>query len=523
MSHAATFTRRLPFCCLALAGAMALAFSGCSSPNLNVPKPESHALATPEETPIGKAYAVAAKDHPGLSGFRLLPTGQEAILARIALAAKAERTLDLQYYMVHQDTSTALLFEYVIAAARRGVHVRFLIDDMYARGKDIDLGVFDSHPNIEVRVFNPFLNRGPLGLSRMFEFVADGSRLNRRMHNKLWIADNAAAIVGGRNLGDEYFGVNPGGFADLDVVAVGPVVPEISRSFDEYWNSEWAVPITAFVTQPASKEKTAELVAKQEQAFKKASDTDYAKSLRASPMIQEVTSGNVPVVWAQAEAKYDPPKKFDDKGKLPNDKLLLSQLSPLLQSAKTELDFISPYFIPGEGGVKWLTDAKARGVRIQVLTNSLDSTDVSAVSAGYSKYREDLLKGGVELYEMKRDPQRADSSRGSSAGSLHAKAFIADRQSVFIGSMNLDPRSHTTNTEVGLVIHSPELADQLGKLFAEGTAPIASYQPKLDAKGEVEWHEEKDGKPIVHTTEPAPWTRRFSKWLMSIFAPESML
>ncbi len=241
--------------------AAALCFAtmvACTTPRLDVPRPLSEAWLHPEATALGREFGKELAGHPGQSGVFPLASGMEAFTIRASLAESAERTLDLQYYIVQQDTTTQLLLDRVLRAAQRGVRVRLLIDDLYALGRDFELATLAAHPNIEVRVFNPFLRRGGWGLSQLLEFLGDSRRLNRRMHNKLWIADNAAAVVGGRNLGDEYFDAHSEvTFTDLDILAAGPVVRDISRSFDEYWNSEWAVPVEAFVAAAPSAEQFA--------------------------------------------------------------------------------------------------------------------------------------------------------------------------------------------------------------------------------------------------------------------------
>ena len=264
----------------------------CASVRFDVPCPPSYAIGNPEDTFLGRSYAAQFRAMPDLSGFHLLVSEQEAFIARAALVESAERTLDLQYYIVAEDATATLLLYRALGAAQRGVRVRLLIDGMYAVGRDFDLAILAAHPNVRIRVFNPFLSRGPLGISRLFEFLGDSDRLNRRMHNKLWIADNAIGIVGGRNLGDTYFAANgERDFADIDVLAAGPVVGAVSRSFDEYWNSEWAVPVSAFLGQPPGAEDLDRTLSDMAARAERFRDTDYARTLRGLDLGRVMRSG----------------------------------------------------------------------------------------------------------------------------------------------------------------------------------------------------------------------------------------
>jgi len=512
---------------------LAAALIGCSSIRRDVPRTASEAWPHPEQTALGRAVGAQLAGHDGQSGFHLLESGLDALSMRAGLAEYAQRTLDLQYYTLHDDATTQLLLYRVLRAADRGVRVRLLVDDLYAAGRDLDLATLSVHPNIQVRVFNPFLSRGGLGLSRVLEFLGNAARLNRRMHNKLWIADNAAAIVGGRNLGDEYFEANSEfDFSDLDVLAGGPVVREISRSFDEYWNSEWAVPIEAFVASPPGPEQLAVLERTLEGRLERFRDGVYAKALRELRLGPQLLSGELELTPAVATALYDRPAKVAGTNAQESASPIFStRLRSLVEAARREVILITPYFVPSEQGVGILSALARRGVRVRILTNSLASTDVLVVHAGYARFRARLLAAGVELHETRPDsqPRAARSWRpgASSSASLHAKAIIVDRREVLIGSMNLDPRSRHDNTEVAVLLQSAELGNRLAALFEEAVRPENAFHVVLAGTGpertELNWITQENGKAVRYDREPAGLWRRFISRLLGAFAPEDLL
>ena len=526
--------------CLALRNAacfaVVLLLAGCATFRVDVERVSSEAWPRPDETALGRNVAERLAASPGQSGFHLLDSGLDAFAARAALAEAAERTLDLQYYIIREDMSAQLLLYEALRAADRGVRVRLLVDDRYAVGKDFDLATYSAHPNIEVRVFNPFLARGPLGLSRLFEFIGSSARLNRRMHNKLWIADNAAAIVGGRNLGDEYFDAHIDAhgevnFTDLDVLALGPVVRETSKSFDDYWNSKWAVPIEAFIASPPGREQIGDFATALAQQVEQFRDTEYASELRDPRFGRQLRGGELPVVIAPAEVLYDNPAKAVARGEEAQPSPITLSVRARIEGAEREVILISPYLIPSEHGVAMFPALVRRGVRVRVLTNSLASSDTPVVHAAYARYRPRLLAGGVEIYETHLLPAsgRARGKRqpGSSGASLHAKAIVVDRRFVVIGSLNLDPRSRLHNTEVAMLIESAELGAQVAKLFEHGVDPADAFRVELAERDRPEaglvWLAEEDGKPVRYTREPASFWKRFAAGLLSLFAPEHML
>lgn len=489
--------------------------AACSSLPAKVERTESQAVVNTADTRLAKAFGPAVSAHPDKSGIRALPAAEDAFAARILLARRADRSLDLQYYIWRNDITGKLMWQALWDAAERGVRVRVLLDDANTGGLDPMLAALDAHPNIEVRLFNPFANRR----FRAGDFVFDFSRINRRMHNKSFTADNQLSIVGGRNIGDEYFGANMElGFQDLDVVAVGPVVREVSSAFDLFWNSASAYP-AASVLEPPDPDARAGLQSSWDQVRRDPQAQRYLEAVRQTPLVREIDDGHLTLEWTTAHVVHDNPAKVlesTDRSDL--------QMMPLLVAAfgdpKRELDLVSPYFVPGKDGTKSLVAMASSGIQVRVLTNSLAATDVSAVHAGYSKYRKQLLEGGVRVYELKPgdavpppDKDRAgdaDRSRGlpgsgsagSSASSLHAKTFGVDRERIFVGSFNLDPRSARLNTEMGVIIDSPQLSGHLARQL-DTVIPGKAFEVRLQAdRNGLEWIERGPEGETRYTTEP---------------------
>jgi putative cardiolipin synthase len=446
-------------------------------------RPRTIALTNTADTHLGRALATAVKANPGNSGIHALRDGRDAFAARMQLADAAERSLDVQYYIWHADTTGALLTEALWKAADRGVRVRLLLDDNNTSRLDETIATLDAHRNIEVRLFNPYANRG----FRLLELVTDFARLNRRMHNKSFTADNQATIVGGRNVGDEYFGANSRvQFADLDVLAVGAVVDAVSADFDAYWNSAPAYPAAELIgPAPAGRaERMREAWAK---LHASAAAIPHIEVPATTPLVRELLDGELPLEWVPARLVSDDPAKVLHPPER-SDLHLAPRLSSQLGNPAHEIDVISPYFVPTEEGTAAMVAIAARGVKVRVLTNSLAATDVTPVHAGYARYRKRLLRGGVRLFELK-PGARAKSAdrrrRGGSDASLHAKTFAADRSRVFVGSYNLDPRSVRLNTEMGLVLDSPRLAARVSETFDREMAGNA-YEVRL-RDGGLEW------------------------------------
>lgn len=467
----------------------------------------STALTDTGDTKLGRAIAPLVAAHPGKSGIYPLADSHDAFAARVLLARDAERSLDVQYYIWRNDLSGTLLFESLHDAADRGVRVRVLLDDHGAFGIDNTLAALDAHPNIEVRLFNPFAIRRP----RWINYLTDFFRLNRRMHNKSFTADNQATIVGGRNVGDEYFGAAEGTlFVDLDVLAVGPVVQDVSAEFDAYWASGSSYPVDRLLP-PADPVRLAELESVAARIEQNPVAADYVTALHDTPFLRELIEGRLPLEWDVAQMVSDDPAK--GLGLAAPEAVLPEKLKRIIGEPAAEVVLVSAYFVPTAAGVDAMVSLAARGVAIRVLTNSLEATDVGAVHAGYAKWRRRLLKAGIALHELRRlTPVRRRKQRvgsfGRSGMSLHAKTFSVDRSHIFIGSFNFDPRSANLNTEMGFVIDSPVLAQRVAAL-CESRITANSYQVSLSKAGKLCWTEQRHGEVLRHETEPGTsiWQR----------------
>jgi putative cardiolipin synthase len=481
------------------------------------------------QAPLDQVVLRDVGDDPTVSTVRLLENNAVAFAYRAATAAAAERTIDVQYYIWHDDLTGRLLAAELLRAAERGVRVRVLIDDLDARDKHQSLAVTDLHPNIEVRLFNPFYSRAGLW-GWASEWILRASRLNHRMHNKAWIADNRIAIIGGRNIGDEYFGASPhSNFADLDVALTGAVVADVSSQFDDYWNSTNAVPIDRFdVGRPKQGDLDA-LIARALQYREDVADTPYVRALRnVQARTQLVAAAPEALPLRNVRLLVDDPSKVGARRGIDGSKVLAG-LEQAMESAKREALIVSPYFVPGQEGAARLVREVEKGVRVAVLTNSLAATDVAAVHVGYARVRRQLARGGVELYEMKRKAASPDgrsqlSVTGSSGASLHSKAVLIDDRWVYVGSMNLDPRSAILNTEMGVLIESPEVAAQLRAQWDLITSPELSYRVVLEPDGELVWYDRVDGRERRSQHEPdASSMRRIGVTLLRVVPIDSQL
>ena len=458
------------------------------------------------------------------SGFYLLSDNTDAFVARFALATIATKTLDIQYYIIHNDASGQYLAYAILRAADRGVKVRLLVDDINLSGRDIRLKMLSQHDNIEIRIFNPLSNRDWF---RNLEMIVHLDRAGRRMHNKVFVADNAAAIIGGRNIGDEYFDNRIDlNFVDLDVLTVGPIVNDISSSFDDYWNSCWATPIERISRQRVVKKQLSTIRAKLKDRWQRARNSQYFESIKRSDLTKKIINRDIPFVWANARFFYDRPDKLTRS--IPERTVHFGpHIMPYFETAQHELLIASPYFVPGKVGLAWFTDMRSRLKTLKVLTNSLAATDVIAVHAGYKKYRKRLLEAGVELFELKPNARQKYSKtkkliQGSSTASLHAKYMVVDRRYVFIGSANLDPRSQLLNTEIGIMVDSTELARQACDLYEKTISRENSYRLRLD--GKLTWLGEEDDEKTIYTREPnASLFRRIGVFLLSLLPFESLL
>ena len=507
-----------------------LTAGGCASLPDNSSKHESHAFDDPGATLLGKAYSERMSKHPqGQSAFHLLSDALDAFVARAALAQIAEHSIDSQYYMVHADLVGRLYMDQLLKAADRGVKVRFLLDDMDEGERDFGLAMLDFHPNIEVRIFNPFgRNTG-----KTMQFLTGFGKQTRRAHNKSFTIDNIATIVGGRNIGDEYFDADGKmDFADLDVMGIGPVAREVSASFDQYWNHQLSYPISLLVEKQPAEEDYLAGRARLDKYIAGQSDSAYVISLRNSDLAKDRLNKAIVYNWADSKAYADSPDKLLEQT---GDRAyqMWTDLKPRMAAAEKELIIISPYFVPGDGGVDFLIGLKEKGVRIRILTNSLASTDVSVVHAGYSRYRKPLLRAGIELYELNK--KTAKTSRqayrqgkiGVSETSLHAKTFIVDRNAVFIGSLNLDARSVIQNTEIGVVIDSKEIAEIMSEGLDENFQRVA-FRLGLDVDDSgtehTTWTGLIDGEQTKLTREPyTGFWKRFGTSFMRLMPIESQI
>ncbi|MGB5103680.1 MAG: phospholipase D family protein [Steroidobacteraceae bacterium] len=490
----------------------------------------THAVPPGRSTTLDQVMLKDLGDEPGVSAIRLLELNSMAFAYRSATAEAAERTLDVQYYIWHEDFTGKLLASELMRAAERGVRVRVLVDDVDARAKHDLFAVADLHPRIEVRIFNPFYSRSGL-LGQVSEYVLRGSRLNHRMHNKAWIADNRVAIIGGRNIGDEYFGASPhSNFSDLDLVVSGPIVHEVSASFDEYWNSRNAVPVSRFDRKRPEPGALGRLIESAREFREEAGESDYIEALRDVKRRAELLAQQAPPLRVKhIELLVDEPSKVGTDKSGVRASRVLTGIAATARDAREELLIVSPYFVPRKRGAQGLVEAVERGMRVAVLTNSLAATDVAAVHTGYARYRRQLLRGGVEIYEMKRKAGSAEgrhqiSVTGSSGASLHTKAMVIDQRWAYIGSMNLDPRSADLNMEMGVLVESPELAAQLREQFERTTSPELSYRVVMEKGEGLVWYDEVRGQKRRLEREPdASVWRRLAVTLLRALPIESQL
>ncbi|WP_027080201.1 phospholipase D family protein [Luteimonas mephitis] len=453
----------------------------------------------PAQTALDREIVPLVAKHGGKTGIILLPDGLDAFAARALSARKAGRSLDLQYYIWHNDPTGRLLAREAWQAAERGVRVRILLDDMNTKGDDTGLLSFDAHPNIEIRVYNPFRNRD--GAMRVLELVQRFFSVNHRMHNKAWIADGRAAVLGGRNIGQEYFDASTAtNFRDLDVVLFGPKVAQASKIFDGFWNSEAAVPISALNNR--SRRQLDAAVARVQAEAKSDSAKAYLQRMNASSTVNGYFRGELAPHWSDhIEVASDPPLKWkqDDRSGW-----LVNKLAAQVFDARREALLISPYFVPGDGFTAQLVDlVRRRHVKVGVITNSLAANDVPAVHAGYSAYRGQLLDGGVALYELRaQGSSETHGMFGSSGASLHTKAFVIDGEHGFIGSFNLDPRSAYLNTEMGVLFKDRDIAAALREEYRHLSGPALSYQVCRDKDGALCWLDRSLEPPLVLHKEP---------------------
>ena len=507
----------------AVAALLMLLAAGCATIDYDYPRQEAYFLPNTSDTYFGKLIEpVVAQQPPDQSGFYPMNDGVDALTARLLLTQKAETSIDVQYYLIKNDIIGRVFIYSLLQAADRGVRVRLLVDDMFTSGYDIGLAALHSHPNFEIRIFNPF-HRGAAGRAR--SALTGFGRINRRMHNKSFTADNQITIIGGRNIADEYFGVREDAkFGDLDVMGIGPVVQDVSNMFDTYWNHETALPVPAFVKEPEDPEAALnELRERLANAMDDIRESKYAQAVRTK-YLEYLQPGKRRFEWAPYELVVDSP----DKGVKAKAEEAASITTPLIDSiraAERELIIVSPYFVPLKSGVEGLAGLEERGIEVTVITNSLAANNQFTVHGGYAPSRKPLLEAGVEIYEVRPDADVAGTEFIDSSGAkatLHTKAFIVDDKEVFIGSFNFDPRSANLNTELGVIIRDPELA-LIYTVLVEDALPKQTFEVFLNEDGKLRWRGYEDGEEIIYDKEPeTTWGQRVSAWFARII-PKSQL
>ncbi|VWX63589.1 putative cardiolipin synthase [Burkholderiales bacterium 8X] len=504
--------------------------AGCGSLPAVRERPAALAAKADPNTALAK-IAAASTPPDEHSGFRLMPLGVYSLDARVQLAQRAQRSLVVQYYQFENDSTGRLLMRAIREAAGRGVKVRMLVDDLYTAKSQQPLLALAQVPNVEVRLFNPFCCGRNGFLSRFVASPHEIVRLNHRMHNKLFVADGAMAIVGGRNIADDYFVLSEAqNFIDMDALVIGKVVPQLETIFDAYWNAEQVWPIDEIVSGAGGRKPTArdfdEWIGMSAPAPKV--ELPPADILGYGPIAEELDAGRMGLLWGEAKAIADPPNK---PATMTADEALATSVTMkvwgLLLDAKTEVDITSPYLVPGEKGMAAFDDLALRKVKLTLLTNSLAANDEPLVHTGYARYRHRLLAGGADLYEL--SPERTTASKrfgtfGKSLGRLHSKTAAIDRKRIFVGSMNLDPRSATQNTEMGIVVESPQLAREMLRVINVSKLQN-SYRLRLAKDGSaLEWLTTDGEKEMILNSEPeSTFFQRFYNSLIAPIVPEMLL
>lgn len=496
--------------------------SGCATVDFDAAKSESYALTDTDDTYLGN-YLSQFDSHPAhYSGFYIIPDGIDALAIRLLMELRAERSIDAQYYMINDDIVGRVFFTSLVRAADRGVRVRLLIDDINTGGLEDELAAMEDHPNIELRLFNPFASRN----LRFFD-LWDFGRVNRRMHNKSFTVDNQMTLIGGRNMAAEYFSVNHEyNFGDLDTLAVGPIVEDTSRMFDSFWNHSNAIPYRQLSgQQPDGGARLAALTESLQDNSEILRDSPYANAVYDS-LVDLIATDGSSFEWAPYELVYDSPDKSISEDAATNARSILTPLRDAILQAQESLMIISPYFVPRCSGIKGLSDLQDSGVQVDIVTNSLASSDHLLVYGGYAGSRKPLLRDGVRIYEVRGDTHidgtnRAGTSKSTS--SLHTKAFVVDRRYFFMGSFNWDPRSADINTELGVIIDSPKIASWAMDRIAQA-APTATYQVFLNDHDSLRWRTEEDGQMKIWDREPdTSFYKRFKASLTRILPIRSQL
>ncbi|RDV24115.1 phospholipase D family protein [Alteromonas aestuariivivens] len=498
---------------------------GCSS---LPPRNTQYSMPPPDvlKSPLYQDVEALGKKHQGDSGFELLSDGMDALAVRMKLIQRSEVSLDVQYYIWHDDLIGQVMANQILAAADRGVFVRMLLDDLDTSGKDRPLRILDHHPNIEVRLFNPFPSRS----LRWTGFIRDGSRLNRRMHNKSITADGALTVVGGRNIGDEYFNASHEvRFSDIDVLGVGPIALNVRANFNQYWDSMYSYPIAQLVDLEEDMDAALNTLRdRSDTNYQLALTSEYADAVRARWDIVGRIDASRKVNWGDWRLFIDSPEKIGTD-EIAEETHIAPRLLEVLDQAENEILLISPYFVPGKQFTKFLVDKVRQGKRVKIMTNSLAANDVAMVHGGYKKYRRDLVEGGVALYEFKANPYLPEAERvklswiADTRASLHGKYFVLDGKQLFVGSFNLDPRSVALNTEMGILYEDPQTASNIAQTFDQ-YASVVGYRIQLDEDDDLTWMTLEDGVQQIYHSEPqTSWWQRLFLSVASWFVPESQL
>jgi putative cardiolipin synthase len=505
--------------------AMIATLAGCATVDFDYPKQESLSMqaADTTDTYLGKQLGYLANAHPdGESGFVNFADGIDALAIRLLMAERAERSIDAQYYLLKNGITGRAFLHSLLRAADRGVRVRLLLDDMFTSGYDAGMAGLDSHPNIEIRIFNPFASRS----SRLWDGITGFTRINRRMHNKSFTVDNQVTLIGGRNIADEYFGAREDAkFGDLDVLGIGPVVQDISTTFDDYWNHERAAPVAAFAKMPDDPSAELErLRIELEESRQQIANTKYADAVK-NQALKHIESDASVFAWAPYTVAVDSPDK-NIKSKAATAYNIMTPLAESLRSAEKEMLIISPYFVPKKSGTEALIAVQERGIQVTIITNSLAANNQAMVHGGYAPSRKPLLKAGVRIFEVRADASVLGSeivAAKNAKATLHTKAFVVDRREAFIGSFNFDPRSANINTELGVIIRSPEIAAEVADMV-ESNRDAESFEVFLNEKGKLRWRGMDNGQEIVLTKEPqTTWGQRFMAGFYRILPIRSQL
>ncbi len=502
-------------CCLLLMAIVA----GCASAPLDYPKQASVAIGDTSNTREAAEVNKWMEGKTDINGFYPLVAGFDAFGARLLLIDDAEASIDAQYFLMKPDHAGLVFASKLMEAADRGVRVRLLLDDVFTSVEDLDLAVLNDHPNIELRIFNPIARKGIYA----FNYLGHFSLANRRMHNKALVVDNQVAVVGGRNIAEEYFQLETTGeFLDFDMISVGPVVREVSTEFDTYWNHKLAVPMEALYTnkdaEKLQKARTALL-----QNMRDSGDSIYAEAIN-TPLMKQLNELSLSPYIAEARLLTDDPQKLlEDVSD--EQQIVVNEMRKALLAAEEEIIIFTPYFIPRKRGIELVKQLHEKGIRIVVITNSLATNNHTSVHSSYASYRKDLLKAGVELWEARADAAKITTDDGQTQLehlTLHTKGILIDKKRIFVGSLNLDPRSIDINTEMGLLIDSPEMGAMLTESALSGI-PDMAYRLQLGDDNKITWHATIDGKQVIETKEPqtSGW-RRFQAWFLKI-APEKQL